>query len=180
MEKTIRIKDKTFAVSIPEADILREVDRVAAELNRDLAGKAPLFLSVLNGSFMFMADLMKRIDIPCEVSFVKLASYQGAKSTGRVKELIGLNENLEGRTVVIVTVERCVPCMQLRLVEQLAAHRPDKIHIVTLLLKPDRLMVDLDIEYVAMRIPNDFIVGYGLDYDGLGRNYKDIYTVVSD
>ena len=180
MEKTIRIKDKTFAVSIPEADILREVDRVAAELNRDLADKAPLFLSVLNGSFMFMADLMKRIDIPCEVSFVKLASYQGAKSTGRVKELIGLNENLEGRTVVIVEDIVDSGLTMQRLVEQLAAHRPDKIHIVTLLLKPDRLMVDLDIEYVAMRIPNDFIVGYGLDYDGLGRNYKDIYTVVSD
>lgn len=180
MEKTIRIKDKTFAVSIPEADILREVDRVAAELNRDLAGKAPLFLSVLNGSFMFMADLMKRIDIPCEVSFVKLASYQGAKSTGRVKELIGLNENLEGRTVVIVEDIVDSGLTMQRLVEQLATHRPDKIHIVTLLLKPDRLMVNLDIEYVAMRIPNDFIVGYGLDYDGLGRNYKDIYTVVSD
>lgn len=180
MEKTIRIKDKTFAVSIPEADILREVDRVAAELNRDLAGKAPLFLSVLNGSFMFMADLMKRIDIPCEVSFVKLASYQGAKSTGRVKELIGLNENLEGRTVVIVEDIVDSGLTMQRLVEQLAAHRPGKIHIVTLLLKPDRLMVNLDIEYVAMRIPNDFIVGYGLDYDGLGRNYKDIYTVVSD
>ena len=173
MEKTIRIKDKTFAVSIPEADILREVDRVAAELNRDLAGKAPLFLSVLNGSFMFMADLMKRIDIPCEVSFVKLASYQGAKSTGRVKELIGLNENLEGRTVVIVEDIVDSGLTMQRLVEQLAAHCPDKIHIVTLLLKPDRLMVNLDIEYVAMRIPNDFIVGYGLDYDGLGRNYKD-------
>lgn len=180
MEKTIRIKDKTFAISIPEADILREVDRVAAELNRDLAGKAPLFLSVLNGSFMFMADLMKRIDIPCEVSFVKLASYQGAKSTGRVKELIGLNENLEGRTVVIVEDIVDSGLTMQRLVEQLAVHRPDKIHIVTLLLKPDRLTVDLDIEYVAMRIPNDFIVGYGLDYDGLGRNYKDIYTVVSD
>ena len=128
----------------------------------------------------FMADLMKRIDIPCEVSFVKLASYQGAKSTGRVKELIGLNENLEGRTVVIVEDIVDSGLTMQRLVEQLAAHCPDKIHIVTLLLKPDRLMVNLDIEYVAMRIPNDFIVGYGLDYDGLGRNYKDIYTVVSD
>ena len=98
----IQIKDKRFAVSIPEADILKEVDRVAAEINRDLAGKNPLFLSVLNGSFMFTADLMKRITIPCEVSFVKLASYQGVTSTGKVKEVIGITEDLTDRTIVIV------------------------------------------------------------------------------
>ena len=176
----IQIKDKRFAVSIPEADILREVDRVAGEINRDLAGKNPLFLSVLNGSFMFTADLMKRITIPCEISFVKLASYQGVASTGKVKEVIGITEDLTDRTVVIVEDIVDTGLTMQRLLETLGTRRPKEIHIATLLVKPEKLKVDLNIEYVAMRIPNDFIVGYGLDYDGLGRNYKDIYTVVSE
>ena len=162
---TIQIKDKQFAVSIKEEDILKEVARVADETNRDLAGKNPLFLSVLNGSFMFTADLMKRITIPCEISFVKLASYQGTASTGAVKEVIGINESLAGRTIVIVEDIVDTGLTMQRLLETLGTRNPDK------------LKVDLNIEYVAMRIPNDFIVGYGLDYDGLGRNYKDIYTV---
>lgn len=180
MNNFMRIKDKKFAVSIPEADILREVSRVAGEINRDLDGKNPLFLSVLNGSFMFTADLLKRITIPCEVSFVKLASYQGVASTGVVKEVIGINEDLCGRTVVIVEDIVDTGITMQRLLETLGTRRPKEIHIATLLLKPDKLKVNLDIEYVAMRIPNDFIVGYGLDYDGLGRNFKDIYTVVSE
>ena len=171
----IQIKDKRFTVSIPEADILKEVDRVAAEINRDLAGKNPLFLSVLNGSFMFTADLMKRITIPCEVSFV-----QGVTSTGKVKEVIGITEDLTDRTVVIVEDIVDTGLTMQRLLETLGTRRPKEIHIATLLVKPEKLKVDLNIEYVAMHIPNDFIVGYGLDYDGLGRNYKDIYTVVND
>ena len=178
MSNIIQLKDKRFAVSIPEADILRQVDRVAAEINRDLKDKNPLFLSVLNGSFMFTADLMKRITIPCEISFVKLASYQGLASTGKVKEVIGINEDLTGRTIVVVEDIVDTGHTMQRLLESLGTRRPKEIHIATLLLKPDKLQVDLDIEYVAMQIPNDFIVGYGLDYDGLGRNYKDIYTVI--
>ena len=178
MSNLIQLKDKRFAVSIPEADILRQVDRVAAEINRDLKDKNPLFLSVLNGSFMFTADLMKRISIPCEISFVKLASYQGLASTGKVKEVIGINEDLTGRTIVVVEDIVDTGHTMQRLLESLGTRRPKEIHIATLLLKPDKLQVDLDIEYVAMQIPNDFIVGYGLDYDGLGRNYKDIYTVI--
>ena len=180
MDNTIHIKDKTFTISIPEADILREVERVAQEINRDLADKNPLFLSVLNGSFMFTADLMKRITIPCEVSFVKLASYQGIATTGQVKEVIGINEDLTGRTVVIVEDIVDTGLTMQRLLESLGTRRPKEIHIATLLVKPDKLKVDLDIEYAAMRIPNDFIVGYGLDYDGLGRNFKDSYTVVGE
>ena len=170
---SIQIKDKKFTVSIKEEDILKEVSRVANEINRDLAGKNPLFLSVLNGSFMFTADLMKRITIPCEISFVKLASYQGVSSTGAVKEVIGINEDLSGRTIVIVEDIVDTGLTMQRLLETL-------IHIATLLVKPEKLKVDLNIEYAAMRIPNDFIVGYGLDYDGFGRNYKDIYTVVNE
>ncbi len=177
---TIQIKGKTFAVSITEETILKEVDRVAAAINRDLAGKRPLFLSVLNGAFMFTADLLKRVTIPCEVSFVKLASYQGVASTGKVKEVIGLNEEIEGRVVVVVEDIVDTGFTMRRLLESLAARHPKELHVATLLVKPDKLQVELDIEYVALRVPGDFIVGYGLDYDGLGRNYPDIYTLTEE
>lgn len=177
---TIQIKDKSFTTFITEDEILKEVSRVADEINRDLEGAEPLFLSVLNGSFMFTADLMKRVNIPCEISFVKLASYQGTSSTGKVKELVGLNEDIEGRTVVIVEDIIDTGFTMERLVETLRARNPKDIRIATLLVKPDKLQVKLDIDYVAMNIPNDFIVGYGLDYDGKGRNYRDIYTVVNE
>lgn len=175
---TIKIKDRLFSVSIMEKDILREVKRVADEINNDLKDQNPLFLSVLNGSFMFTADLMKHITIPCEISFVKLASYQGVSSTGAIKEVIGINEDIAGRTVVIVEDIVDTGLTMQRLIETLGTRGPKKIHIASLLVKPDKLKVKLDIEYVAMKIPNDFIVGYGLDYDGYGRNYPDIYTVV--
>ena len=174
----IQIKDKRFKTFIPEEKILTEVARVADEINRDLSGTNPLFISVLNGSFMFTADLMKHLTMPCEVSFVKLASYAGTSSTGKVKELVGLGDDITGRTVVIVEDIVDTGLTMKQLVETLRAHNPKEIRIATLLVKPDKLKVDLDIHYVTMNIPNDFIVGYGLDYDGLGRNYRDIYTVI--
>ena len=177
---TIKVKEKQFAISIPEAEILTAVQRVADAINHDLEGKEPLFLSVLNGAFMFTADLMKRITIPCEVSFIKLSSYEGTSSTGQVRQLMGLNQCIKGRTVVIVEDIVDTGLTMQKLLELLQAQEPAEVHIATLLLKPDKLKVPLHIEYTAMQIPNDFIVGYGLDYDGFGRNYKDIYTVVSD
>ena len=174
---TIQIKDKRFTTFIPEEKILTEVARVADEINRDLSGSDPLFVSVLNGSFMFTADLMKRLDIPCEISFVKLASYEGTSTTGRVKELVGLNDDISGRTVVIVEDIVDTGLTMQRLLETLRAKNPKEIRIATLLVKPDKLQVDLKIDYVAMNIPNDFIVGYGLYYDGYGRNFRDIYIV---
>ncbi len=179
MNQTIQIKDKTFSISIPRETIQKEVTRVANEINRDLAGENPLFLSVLNGAFMFTADLMKQITIPCEVSFVKLASYQGISSTGTIKEVIGINEDIANRTVVIVEDIVDTGFTMQRLLETLGTRNPKEIRIASLLVKPDKLMVDLDINYVALNIPNDFIVGYGLDYDGYGRNYPEIYTIVS-
>lgn len=178
--ESIQIKDKRFTISITEEQILKEVDRVAQEINRDLKEKNPLFLSVLNGSFMFTADLMKRISIPCEISFVKLASYQGISSTGKITEVIGINEDISGRCVVIVEDIVDTGLTMQRLLETLGTRNPKEIHIASLLVKPEKLQVPLNIEYAAMNIPNDFIVGYGLDYDGLGRNYKDIYTVINE
>lgn len=174
----IQIKDKRFKTFIPEEQIMKEVARVADEINRDLSGTNPLFISVLNGSFMFTADLMKHLTMPCEVSFVKLASYEGTSSTGKVKELVGLGDDITGRTVVIVEDIVDTGLTMKQLVETLRARGPKDIKIATLLVKPDKLKVELDINYMAMNIPNDFIVGYGLDYDGLGRNYRDIYTVI--
>ena len=174
----VKIKDKTFKTSIPEAEILKHVKEVADRINRDMADKNPLFLAVLNGSFMFAADLMKLITIPCEISFVKLASYQGIISTGSVREVIGINENLSGRTVVIVEDIVDTGLTMKRMIESIGTRNPASVHICTLLLKPEKLQEELDVEYVAMKIPNDFIVGYGLDYDQQGRNLRDIYTVV--
>ena len=130
-----------------------------------------------NGSFVFAADLMREITIESEISFVKLASYQGTTSTGTVKEVIGINENLSGRTVIIVEDIVESGLTMKRMIESLGTRNPASVHICTLLLKPDCLKVDLDIEYAAFSIPNDFIVGYGLDYDQQARNLKDIYVL---
>ena len=163
---------------LPEAEIQQRVKAVAEKINRDLDGKNPLLLAVLNGSFIFAADLIRHITIPCEISFVKLASYQGTTSTGEIKEVIGLNEDLAGRTVVIVEDIIDTGLTMKRMIESLGTRNPASIHICSLLVKPDKLQVPLNIEYVAMEIPNDFIVGYGLDYDQQGRQLRDIYTVI--
>ena len=176
----VTIKDKTFRTFIPEADILERVKAVAEQINTDLSGKEPLFLAVLNGSFVFAADLMRYITIPCEISFVKLASYQGIASTGVIKEVIGLNEDITNRHVIIVEDIVDTGATMRRMVETLGTRGPASIDICTLLLKPGKLSVPLDIKYVAMEIPNDFIVGYGLDYEQQGRNLRDIYTLVEE
>ena len=174
----VKIKDKTFKTSIPEAQILERVKAVAERINTDMADKNPLLLAMLNGSFVFAADLMREITVPCEISIVKMSSYQGTSSTGKVKQLLGLNEDIKGRTVIIVEdiVESGLTLKTL--LETLKEKEPADVQICTLLFKPDCLQVPLDIKYVAMEIPNDFILGYGLDYDQQGRNLRDIYTVV--
>jgi len=174
----VTIKDKSFETSIPEAEILKRIKAVAARINSDMADKNPLFLAVLNGAFIFAADLMREITIPCEISFVKLASYQGTASTGKVTEVMGINEDLTDRHVIIVEDIVDTGLTMKRMIETLGTRHPASIHICTLLVKPEKLQVDLDIEYAAMEIPNDFIVGYGLDYDQQGRNLRDIYTLV--
>jgi len=164
----VTIKDKTFETSIPEAEILERVKLVADRINKDFEGKTPLFLAVLNGSFMYASDLMKHITIPCEIS------------TGTIKEIIGLNEDIRGREVIIVEDIVDTGATMKRMLETLGTREPAGLHITTLLLKPGKLTVPLNIEYAAMEIPNDFIVGYGLDYDQQGRNLRDIYTLVQE
>ena len=175
---SIRIKDKCFRVSLSETEIKQRVKSLAEEMSRDLEGKNPLFLAVLNGSFIFAADLIREMTIPCEISFVKLASYQGTTSTGKIQEVLGINEDLSGRHVIIV--EDIVESGQTmkRMIESLGTRNPASIRICTLFFKPDKLQEELTLDYVAFRIPDDFIVGYGLDYDHQGRELKDIYTIV--
>ena len=175
--KSIKIKDKEFVPMISEAEIKERVKAVAQQISKDMEGKNPLLLAVLNGSFVFAADLMREITIPCEVSFVKLASYQGTTSTGKVKEVIGINEDLSGRTIIIVEDIVESGLTMKRMIESIGTRNPESVNICTLLLKPDRLKTDLDIKYVAFSIPNDFILGYGLDYDQQARGLKDIYVL---
>lgn len=174
----IKVRDREFTVSIPEAKILQRVAEVAAQINNDLKNENPLFLAVLNGSFVFAADLMRCMEMPCEISFVRMASYEGTSSTGKVKQLIGLKEEIKGRTVVIVEDIIDSGLTMKNLLATLEEKQPKDIRIAALLVKPGNLQVDFDIPYCCFDIPNDFIVGYGLDYDGEGRNLRSIYTVV--
>lgn len=174
----IKIHDKEFALSIPQEEILNEVKRVAAEINRDYAGKRPLLLGVLNGSFMFVADLMKNLNIECEISFVKLSSYQGTTTTGAIREVLGLAESIAGRDIIIVEDIVDTGLTMQRMLESLGTRQPASVEIASLFLKPARLQVPIDVKYSAFTIPDRFIVGYGLDYDGLGRNLPNVYDVV--
>ncbi len=176
----IKIHDKEFEVSIPREEILKEVKRVADEINRDYAGKCPLLLGVLNGCFMFAADLMRNLNIECELSFVKLSSYQGTTTTGVIREVLGLAESITGRDVIIVEDIVDTGYTMQRMIESLGTREPASLQIASLFLKPARLKVPVDVKYSAFTIPDRFIVGYGLDYDGLGRNLPDVYDVVEE
>lgn len=166
-----------FRIKISAAEIQDAVADVAQQINTDLKDKKPLFLAVLNGSFMFAADLMKKVNIESEISFIKVASYSGTTSTGKVNQLIGINEEVKGRTIVviedIVDTGNTIEIISALLKEQGAA----EVRIATLLFKPEAYTKSLPIEYTAIVVPNDFLVGYGLDYNGLGRNLADIYVL---
>ncbi|MDI1354429.1 MAG: hypoxanthine phosphoribosyltransferase [bacterium] len=177
MIQLIRIQDKQFKPFITEQKIADAVKGLACAINEELKDEFPVFLAVLNGSFMFASDLLKEIDIPCEISFVKMASYEGTTNTGRISELIGLTEDLTNRTVVIVedivdsgnTLERLTYALKERNVKQ--------IKVATVLFKPDAYKKELQVDYVGFSIGNDFVVGYGLDYNGQGRNLKGIHVI---
>lgn len=177
---TIQIHDKKFRLSVTEAEILAAVKRVGEEINRDASELNPLFICVLNGAFMFAGDLMKVVNFPCEITFVKLSSYEGLITTGSVKEVIGLSESVVGRNVIVVEDIVDTGITMERILRSLEAKGAKSIRVATFLQKPEALQRDIRVDYVAMKIPNDFIVGYGLDYDGYGRNLKEIYTVVGD
>lgn len=177
MGDVVKIKDKEFKLFLSEETINSAIKRIADQMNNDLAGKDPLFVCVLNGSFMFAAQLMKYITIPSQITFVRVASYQGVKSTGKLKEIYGLEEDINGRTIVIVEDIVDTGNTMSLILDQLSCDGPSELKVATLLFKPNALKVDVKLDYVALEIPNDFIVGYGLDYDGYGRNLSDIYKI---
>ncbi len=173
----IRIHDKQFEPYLSANEIALRITTVAQQLNKDFAGKKPLFIAILNGSFMFASDLFKEISIEAEICFIKLASYKGSKSTGHVITAIGLDMDIIGRDVIIIedivdtgkTLNEFLP--------QIHHQQPSSVKIVALLHKPDAMVYPVDIDYLGFTIPNKFVVGYGLDYDGLGRNIKELYRL---
>lgn len=177
MSGLITIKDKQFKPFITSDKINEAVKSVATKINSELANDFPVFLVVLNGSFMFAADLLREVTIPCEISFIKLASYHGTSSTGTVSELIGLKEDLSNRTVVIVEDIVDSGNTMEKLMAVLETKKTKEIKIATALYKPEAYTKKFPINYAGIIIKNDFVVGYGLDYDGLGRNLKDIYVL---
>ncbi len=175
--ETVKILDKEFELFIPEEKIYKAIDELASQIKKDMAEEDPIFLGILNGVFLFAADLMKRIDFPCTISFLKLASYQGTSSTGKIKRLIGLNEDIKNRTVVVLEdiVDTGFTIQHIK--KQLIGYEPKEIKIATLFFKPDAFRTNDEIHYIGMKIPNEFIVGYGLDYDGYGRNLRNVYKL---
>lgn len=176
--KEVQLHDKRFSVSIGADKIDAAVQIVADKINADYEGKKPLFLVVLNGAFMFASDLFKKLTIECEVSFVKLSSYSGTSTTHVVRELIGLDEALTDRNVIVVEDIIDTGITMENTIQKLKHLQAADVKIVTLLYKPLAFQKDYAIDYIGIEIPNDFIVGYGLDYDGLGRNLPDIYKII--
>lgn len=173
----IQVHDKSFEPYLTATQIQETVKRLAGELDRDYQGKRPLFVAVLNGAFMFAADLFKHLTIEADISFIKLASYKGTKSTGRVLTAIGLDMDIYQRHVVIVEDIVDTGKTLTEFMPQLTHQHPASIKICALLHKPEATVNPLSIEYLGFTIPNKFVVGYGLDYDGLGRNIPEIYKL---
>ena len=178
MDNVVQVKDKRFSLYIPEEKIKARVKEVAEQIDADLKDKHPLFLVILNGSFVFAADLLRNINFPCEITFVKMSSYEGTSTTGKVKQLIGLNENVTGRTVVIVEDIIESGYTMKEMLHMLGEKNPKEVYITSLFVKPGCLKVDLKIDYRCFDIEDDFIVGYGLDYNHEGRNLPHIYQVI--
>lgn len=178
MPQTISLGDKSFRPYITEGQIQAAVRKIADQINEDYRGKCPLIVPVLNGSFMFASDLMKMLTCACHVTFIKASSYKGTESTGILATLIGINEDITGRDVIILediidtghTLAKIIPSIQ--------ALGPATVRVGTLIFKPKALQTNIQIDYTGLEITNEFIVGYGLDYDGLGRNLKEIYQVI--
>jgi hypoxanthine phosphoribosyltransferase len=175
---TIRIHDKTFELYLSESAIQERVKNIADSINEEYRAKKPLFIAILNGSFMFASDLFKYLTINTEISFIKLASYKGMRSTGNVVTSIGLDADLFGKDLVIIEDIVDTGKTLYNFLPKLKDHHPSSLKIAALLHKPDATRFPLNLDYVGFSIPDKFVVGYGLDYDGLGRNFKEIYQVV--
>lgn len=176
----IKLHDKEFEMFLSEDELDLDIEVVAERLNTDYAEMQPLFIGVLNGAFMFASELFKQLSIPCEISFVKMASYQGTESSGNMNDLIGLNRSVKGRHVIIIEDIVDTGHTLEHLMKVLEEQKPASIEVATLLMKPDAYIKHFPVKYVARQIPNEFVVGFGLDYDGLGRNLPHIYTLATE
>ena len=176
--KEIRILDKRFIELITEKAIHERIEELALQVNNDLAGKDVVFLGILNGAFLFAADLFRCIDLQARISFVKLASYEGTSSSGTFKELIGWNEDIKNKTIVVIEDIVETGNTLERIVDELIIRKVRDVRIATLLFKLSAYTKDIPLDYVGFELPNDFVVGYGLDYDGYGRNLPSVYTLI--
>jgi hypoxanthine phosphoribosyltransferase len=176
--KEIRILDKVFKELITEKAIQERIKELARRVTTDLAGKDVVFLGILNGAFLFAADLFRHIDLQARISFVKLASYEGTSSSGTIKELIGWNEDIKNKTIVVIEDIVDTGNTLERIVDELVIRKVSEVRIATMLYKPGAYTKDIPLDYVGFEIPNDFVVGYGLDYDGYGRNLPSVYTLI--
>ncbi len=176
--ENVKVLDKEFSIYLPEEKILSQIKKVADQINKDLEGEEPIFMGILNGSFMFASDLYKDITLDSQITFLKLASYQGTSSTGKIKRLIGINEDIKDKTVIIIEDIVDTGNTLDSIIKQLRGYEPKEIKLVTLLFKPEAYTKDFPIDYKCFDIPNDFILGYGLDYDGYGRNLRNIYKII--
>jgi hypoxanthine phosphoribosyltransferase len=177
MKKAVKIYDKEFELFIKSSEISEMVDRIAMDLTKELKGKDVVFLGILNGAFIFAADLIRKINMNCCISFVKTASYKGIQTTGHVETLIGLCQEVEGKTVVIIEDIIDTGLTLDAVLKEVELHNPAEILVVALLFKSDACIKNVRIDYLGREIPNDFVIGYGLDYDGYGRNLQDIYKI---
>jgi len=175
--KRIKILDKTFEPFISAEQLQMAVSDIAERMHNDLAGKDVVFVAILNGAFMFAADLFKSIDFPARITFLKIASYVGTSTTGAVKQLIGINEDFKNKTVVVIEDIVDTGITIDLIIKQLQSYEPTEVKVAALLLKPEAFTKDVKLDYVGIEIPNRFIVGYGLDYNGFGRNLKEIYVL---
>ncbi len=180
MPDTWKLKDKNFNKYLLDKDIQTKVSELATRINVDLNGQTPLFIVVLNGAFIFASDLLKKVTIDCEIAFVKLSSYQGTQSSGVVQQIIGLDLDIKGRTIVVIEDIVDTGLTLDRFLETLRVMEPAKVMVAACLLKPEAFSSKFPIDYLCFSIPNEFVVGYGLDYDGLGRNSGDIYKIVEE
>ena len=178
-QNTVHILDRDFSLMIPHEEIEERIQAVAARLNADYAGRQPVMVCILNGAFMFAADLVRHLDFQPEIIFARFSSYDGMDTTGRVRELMGVTADLAGRDVIIVEDIVDTGITMHNILPRFRALGAQTVSIACLLQKPEKLQVDLTVDYCAIEIPNDFIVGYGLDYNGFGRNLRDIYKVIN-
>ena len=180
MAEKIQLLDRKFKTMIPAEEIDKAVQRIADQLNVQYAGKTPIFLGVLSGSFLFLSDLVRKTTFDCRLAFVKISSYEGIESTGTIKQQLGIDFDIEGKDIIIVEDIVETGHSMNYLLDYLNARKPASVSICTLFFKPEKFLYEYKIDYIAMPIGNEFIVGYGLDYNQIGRNLKDIYVLDED